>query len=457
MKRLLEILAVCLALSAPAGAQPIIRSPFTTNSAPQTNTSIFGNYSFQGGATSLARARNGIFTNALIEALAIPSLDDPLGTVSLTYAATSAREFSLRTTQPTNVIAFLGFANVTYDSPVLSFAASASNSPAGNEFPTAGWVRGLLAGQGLELYNTTNISTVATNLANPQPVYTFSTVVPPPMSVTFNGVTNNEYLGSTVTTNRFQSISGPIVGNSWIFFPSGAGRALSLHEEIYFSYDGTNWFGDYETGNQTITAGSTNLYSFLVAFPTYTSTNATGFFIQKRRKVGVQSANPNVTIWVGTNTPSHIDLAGPNSLAGNAFLADNQTFTGANTFTGTVRAKTVQKAPVYSNSTVNATSIIASFGLDETIVEVQTNAVSLASSQGRSSNVVCFANFTLFNYCGSNATVTFNTSWMPLGLCTNTLTLTNAKSMRVSVGFAGRAVAGWDSETNVFYGYSFQP
>ena len=80
----------------------------------------------------------------------------------------------------------------------------------------------------------------------------------------------------------------------------------------------------------------------------------------------------------------------------------------------------------------------------------------MVCSTNRQSNAVQYANYTLFNYCGSNATVSFNSSWIPLGSCTNTLILTNAKALKVSVQWTARAVAGWDSETNVLFGYAFR-
>lgn len=457
MKPLLTILAVCLGFCLQAAESPILRTRFTTNYPPQ-NVAI-------NGQTNL-----GVFFFPPVNPTSVSDLTPMCvvlpGGQAFTYEhiifGNTVIKW-LRDMEGTNIVSTNLFAQAVnggsgnFTAPVLSTDPASSNSPAGNQFPTAGWVRGLFAGQGIEIYNTTNISTIATNTGSPEPVFTFATTVPFPANRTFTGVTNNQYIGSTVTTNRFQTISGPIVGNTWVFFPSGGGRSLTLHEEIYFSYDGTNWFGDYETGNQVITAGVTNLYSFLVAFPTYTSTNAAGFYIQKRRKVGIQTANPNVTIWVGTNTPSHMDLAGPNTLAGNAVLSANQTFSGANTFTGQTVEKSIFKTPTYTNATTGATTFVAVFGQDETVCEVQTNAVSILSSTNRLTNVVAFANWTINNYCGSNATISLNTSWRPLGSCTNSLTLTNNKVLRLSVGYAGRAVVGFNDETNVFFGYAFQP
>lgn len=232
------------------------------------------------------------------------------------------------------VITFTGLvATLTANGPFLSVSPSASNSPAANEFPTANWVRTLIGGNGISAWNTTN-TTLFTNTDSSSLVYSFTTNSAPfPARVTYVGVTNNQYIGATSSTNRFTALSGPIVSSTYLFYPSGAGRALSLHEEIYIGYDGTNWTEISTTADQIIAAGSTNLVQFNLSFATQFATNAAGFYVEKRRKVGSQNSNPDVTLWVGTNTASRVDFSGPSSISGNVFLAVNQTFTGLNTFT----------------------------------------------------------------------------------------------------------------------------
>lgn len=336
-----------------AWAQPVYRSPFTTNASPQTNTTIYGNYSFAGGSASLIRAKFGILTNLDTDILSINSLDDPLGGMAIKFAATSARNFSIRTPQPTNVLEISGWSTVNFESPV-SFIGNISgsngtfsgpvlstspstNGPAETEFVTGGWVRGLLAGTGVEFFATTNLAAFGTNVGSGFPLYTFtSNAIPFPAVLTFAGVTNGQYLYAATSTNPVQAVTFPIVLNGYVSFPTGGGRSLTAHAEVYFSYDRTNWFGDVVTADQVITGGVTNLYQWTVSFPTVTSTNASGLYVQGRLKVGVQTANPNVSFWMGTNTPSHVDIAIPNPSAGNAFLAANQTFTGVNIFNNNV-------------------------------------------------------------------------------------------------------------------------
>lgn len=341
----LPTLALCAALPLAALAQPfspIYRGFFTTNPNPNIicgdATPTIGVVSNPTTGTYSMRVLSLPFTFESPTVHYLPVFTDVLGT---TYVEGGSF--------------YESNGSAIFPSPALSTSPS-TNSPANEELATAGWVRGLIAGQGIEIFNTTNASTVGTNVGSGQRLYTFQTGIPAPANVTFASVTNGEYLGSTVTTNTFQIFAGPVVGNSYIFFPSGGGRSVSIHEEVYYSYDRTNWTELSTTADQAIIGGSTNLYQFALAFPPYVSTNTAGFYVQKRRKVGVQTATPNVTIWVGTNTPSHMDIAGPNSIAGNSFLGANQTWTGINTYTQPIVVPNVTSTLVVSNDLAGASS-----------------------------------------------------------------------------------------------------
>jgi hypothetical protein len=193
-----------------------------------------------------------------------------------------------------------------FSSPILSSSSSVS-SPAASEFATASWVRGLLNG-GQLLYNITNIhpehiswySAVSTTNANQQ-------------ARTYNNVTNGQYLGfGIMSTQRFTTVYSPMVVNVYLSYDSGASpaRSVTLHPEFYYSYDGTNLLGDYETGNQTLIAG-TNLYSFVLSFPTIQSTSSAGFYVARRIKIGTQNNNPDITIHGSGATASHISFQNP--------------------------------------------------------------------------------------------------------------------------------------------------
>jgi hypothetical protein len=111
-----------------------------------------------------------------------------------------------------------------------------------------------------------------------------------------------------MTTQRFTTVEGPIDVQSWFSYNVNPSSSVTLHPEIYYTYDGTNLLGDYECGNQTLldVAGS-NLMTFTVHFPTIQSTNSDGFYIYRRYRVGVQVGNPDVTFHILTNAnSSHI-------------------------------------------------------------------------------------------------------------------------------------------------------
>lgn len=211
-----------------------------------------------------------------------------------------------------------------FGAPVTT-TSSSSNSPSTLEFATAGWVRGLFNNGFIE-YATSNIDNTATNPATlNQVVYQFWNGVIPQSSVrtwASGFITNNGYIGSVVTTNTFTSLSGPVDVNAYL----GATTAgslnnyfLTIHPEIYYSYDKTNWYGDYVANSQAITGNATNLYAWVISFPTITSTNATGFYVQRRLKIDTASTAgnvPTVYFMVGTNlvsgnsSASHISIAG---------------------------------------------------------------------------------------------------------------------------------------------------
>lgn len=269
----------------------------------------------------------------------------------------------------------------TFTQPVVSLALN-SNSPAADEFPTAGWVRRLF-NTGVFNYTTTNIDAVATNPGTTgQPIYTFAGTIPLPASRTYVAPNTGDYIGSVMTTNTFISLQGPIHISAYLATANGSGAAsVSIHPEIYYSYDKTNWFGDWEAENQTLIRNLTNLYQFVVSFPTVNSTNSTGFYVQRRYKIGTASGATRCDVIFlvgtngvsGTNDASHISFSGPTSASGNALLGNNQTFTGVNTFTQPINGHTYQtNALLYTNSVLQ----VIDFGVNTSYREgvFETNA-----------------------------------------------------------------------------------
>lgn len=219
-----------------------------------------------------------------------------------------------------------------------------TNGPNNAEYVTAGWVRGLF-NVGTPYYITDVVDPIATNSGPDQPVYTFSSAIPASSIRTYttaNFLTNNGFVGSVITTNRFQLLSGQVFVNSFLAFIGGAAAStLSLHPMIFYSYDRTNWLGGFEGSNESITRVQTNMYTWVISVPTVSSTNSDGFYVQRRFHVEsvTGSGVRTLQVFIGTNASSgtldasHIHLQSPELNTGNAFLAANQTFTGSNTFT----------------------------------------------------------------------------------------------------------------------------
>lgn len=232
----------------------------------------------------------------------------------------------------------------TFTQAQYSSASSASNSPASNEFPTAGWVRNLF-NVGANYYVSQTVDT-GTNTDQPnQLLYQFQSTIPLSSfrgytnGANGNFLTNNGYIGSVVTTNTFSQLSGQIEIATYLGFVGGnSSPTLTLHAEVYYSYDKTNWYGDFTSGNQSIVSGTTNLYQWIVTFPKYTATNAAGFYVQRRLRVGTVTggASPALVVLIGTNAvsgtsdASHVTMQSPTALSGSAFLANNQTWSGLN-------------------------------------------------------------------------------------------------------------------------------
>lgn len=204
----------------------------------------------------------------------------------------------------------------TFGAPVTSTSSSTS-SPAATEFVVAEWVRGLFSG-GTLLYNCTNQQNIFTNYD------LWYSALPTTNAVqqarTYTGVTNNQYLGTGIaSTNRYQQLNSPMTVNAYLSFNTGGGRSVSVHPEFYYCYEEpktnnpgvfTNLLGDYVAGAQSLIPG-TNLYTWVISFPTVVSTNANGFWAIRRFKVDAQTANPNVTIHGSGNTPSTIGFNNP--------------------------------------------------------------------------------------------------------------------------------------------------
>ena len=233
-------------------------------------------------------------------------------------------------------LTYLPLAGGTVTGPVLT-TSSSSNSPATLELATAGWIRSLFEGAGVSYYATTNLAVTFTNADYALATnWSFSTDLQQYATRVKTTPTAGDYIGSITVTNKLLQINAGIVVNAYLSSADGGGvGGPSVKPEIYISYDKTNWFGDWDAQPQYIPEGSTNVYSWVMPNPTYVTTNATGFYVQRRFKVVTQPAPPSsITFHMGTNYPSHIALSGASESTGNAYLNVNQSWTASNNFVG---------------------------------------------------------------------------------------------------------------------------
>lgn len=174
-----------------------------------------------------------------------------------------------------------------------------SNPTDGTDAANADWTRKLLAG-GQFFYACTNVNPVNTNFYE---LCIASNSVN--ASRLYTNPTNGQYVGTVMTTDKYFSVISPMSVNAYL---GASANTINVHPEFYYTYDGTNLLGDWPVQAQTITTGS-NLYTWVIAFPTITATNTTGFYLVRRFKVDSNPNNRNLTFYLSGSTPSHIAFA----------------------------------------------------------------------------------------------------------------------------------------------------
>lgn len=181
-----------------------------------------------------------------------------------------------------------------------------TTAPAGNEFPTADWVRGL-AMQGAEWFFTTSrtngFGEKTTNflaLSADAPVAVFSNVV---------AMTTSNYLAGGVTTNTYTALRSPISFEVYMAREGGnASSVLPVKPELYYIYNGTtNHLGDWEAAAQLVSSTTPTRFMYTIAFPEPTITGSVR--VVGYVKAGVVSGTAaSVAIYGGGIYPSHMDI-----------------------------------------------------------------------------------------------------------------------------------------------------
>lgn len=319
-----------------------------------------------------------------------------------------------------------------FSAPVIT-TSSSTNDPAPTEFVVGGWVRGLFI-NGFVGYNSSNAmvngtisAEFTTNFFEKFGGYGFvySNTAPDTFTRVYPSVTNNQYLGAAVITNLTQ-IQGPIVVSSYIGYPSGGGRSLSVKPEIYYTY-GTNGYGtnelkgDWDCGDRVITAGATNRYDFVVPVPLTVATSGT-FTLVRTFKVTAQTANPNVTIGGGTNFPSQLSYNSVMSPVGQTVYASNILSGGA------IQATVPLSGTYVSNACVTAYDISRPrqfYSTNDNLTFTDVSGVTTANEERESS-------LTLVNTKAGDITLTIPNKWKtPDGL--RAYTVTNGQCAELSV------------------------
>lgn len=416
---------------------------FTGDGSGITNlpaaSSVAASNVFSGGQLPLGTVSGGLDS----------SIAGPMLTTNGTARFYSYNAGGLTNLQPA------GMASGTFSVPLYTSDSSTTNAPLDNQLVAARWVRNLF-NVGADYFSTTNIVS-GTNADTPgQPLYSFQATIPQPAAIqytTADYLTNNGYFASIVTTNTFQAFSGNAVQDAYLAFTGGGGGpTLSMHPEIYYSYDKTNWLGNFSAQATTIIPGQTNLYQWAIGVPLITSTNAQGFYIQRRYKVNSVTGTGlrTLTILRGTNlisgptTAAHVTMESPTATTGNAFLAANQTFTGTNTFSQTIQGTATNATTSTWSTNLAAPSLTAWSGPTNSLAMsypaswntyTMTSDISVTNLTDVSAGVPGAAVFILTNSAASNCTARFPASWVAYGasIVSSSVTVTAAKKAIISI------------------------
>ena len=270
---------------------------------------------------------------------------------------------------------------------------------------TAGFVRSVL-NNGAFLYGTPNTTSVGftnydgtTNTIALQ----FGVISPTNYIKQFSNFVAGTYWASVISTNTFQSASGPYVNDLYVNLDAdkanpNPGPTFTMMPDIYATYDRTNLILLAGGAAQSIVYHATNLYTWIQSSPQYTSTNSAGFYIVRRVKcnsftVGGGNANPIINVFGGSNYIT--------SVAFNTPVTVNANYSG--TFTGNGAGLT----NIYSTNIVTQAGTLA-VASDATNYTVNLLPGGMANLQQiYLANTNCYITFTGTNVIDSQRAVLF--------------------------------------------------
>jgi hypothetical protein len=204
-------------------------------------------------------------------------------------------------------------------------------NPSANQLVTANYVASILK-SGQILYgslSTTNVGiTNRVGTTTNTVALLFGATAPTNYIKSFTNITASQIFATIMTTNTYQSVSGPFVSTFYLNFTgNGPSPSIQIDPDIYITYDKTNLQQIAYGAAQTITPGTTNAYSWISGGQQYNSTNAAGFYLVRRVTCDAVTSSGTyvLNVYGGTNYPT--------SLTFNTPVTVNANYSG--TFTGT--------------------------------------------------------------------------------------------------------------------------
>ena len=284
-------------------------------------------------------------------------------------------------------------------------ASTSQLDPQANEYVTATFVRSVL-NNGQILYGTPNVTSVgftnydgSTNTVALQ----FGLTSPTNYIKQFSNFVAGTYWASVISTNTFQSVSGPYVNDLYVNLDSASSNpnpppSFTMMPDIYATYDKTNLIFLSGGAPQSIVYHTTNLYTWIQSSAQYTSTNAAGFYIVRRVKCnsfanGGGAAKPVINVFGGSNyitsfafnTPVTVNANYSGTFTGNgAGLTNlslpytsitNSPWITTNSFTSLISSSNFVKATVTNGLTGNSNNFYGIFSSTAVVNKITTNSI----------------------------------------------------------------------------------